>query len=122
MRLLKSHLVEGDPRVLVGATDEPNPGCACHEYLITHPFRGSEPGEEEVLGRIKFQEGPIHEKGVNGVTHEQLLAIVIDRLRSFQQGPYRCRENALALTNLEQSLQWLQQRTRDRRASVVEPL
>ena len=48
------------------------------------------------------------------------MAIQIDRLRSFQAGLYACRENALALTALEESLMWLQKRTRDRFARGVE--
>lgn len=41
-------------------------------------------------------------------SQEILLAIVIDRLRSFQSGPFSSRENALALTKCEEALHWLQ--------------
>jgi hypothetical protein len=41
------------------------------------------------FGQALFQNGPIAEVGVNGVTHEVLLAIVADRLRSFQKGAVR---------------------------------
>jgi hypothetical protein len=70
--------------------------------------------------RIWFQNGPIPEKGINGVTHEVLIAIVIDRLRSFQKGLYACRENALVITNLEQAMHWLHSRTRERAMRGVE--
>ncbi len=69
---------------------------------------------------ISFQNGPIKEVGVNGVTHEALLAILIDRLRSFQAGPYSNRANAIALTKMEEALMWLQQRTRERIKRGVE--
>jgi hypothetical protein len=69
---------------------------------------------------IRFQNGPIRDSGVNGVSQEALLAIVIDRLRAFQRGPYLCRENAIALTHLEDALGWLQRRTRDRLKRGVE--
>jgi hypothetical protein len=69
---------------------------------------------------IRFQNGPIKEVGVNGITQEALLAIVMDRLRSFQAGPYACRENAVALTYIETAQMWLQKRTRDRLARGVE--
>jgi hypothetical protein len=49
---------------------------------------------------IQFQNGPIAEAGVNGITQEVLLAIVADRLRSFQAGPYACQENADALSHV----------------------
>ena len=71
---------------------------------------------------ILFQNGPIAEDGVgvNGVTHEVLLAIVADRLRSFQQGPYACKANACALTHIEEAMHWLQQRTLERMRRGVE--
>jgi hypothetical protein len=67
-----------------------------------------------------FQNGPIPEKGVNGLTQEVLLEICADRLRSFQAGPYACRENALALTKIEEAQMWLQSRTLKRMQRGVE--
>jgi hypothetical protein len=69
---------------------------------------------------VLFQNGPINEVGVNGVTQEVLLSIVADRLRSFQSGPFSCRENAIALTKIEEALHWLQQRTLARMRRGVE--
>ncbi|NOV28030.1 hypothetical protein E5S69_31585 [Cupriavidus necator] len=69
---------------------------------------------------VLFQNGPIPEVGVNGITQEVLLAIVADRLRSFQAGPFACRENALALTKIEEAQHWLQQRTIARMRRGVE--
>ena len=51
---------------------------------------------------------------------ETLLAVLIDRLQAFQTGPYACRENALALTHLQDAQHWLQHRTRARMARGVE--
>ncbi len=70
--------------------------------------------------QLVFQHGPIPEVGINGVTHEALLAIIADRLRGFQSSPFSCRENALALTKIEEALMWLHKRTRDREARGVE--
>jgi len=95
--------------------DEPGAGGANHVYSI-QPVESC--GHE--MMRVEFQNGPIAEHGVNGVTQEILLAIVIDRLRSFQSGPFSCRENALALTKCEEALHWLQQRTLDRMRRGVE--
>lgn len=70
---------------------------------------------------LRFQDGPIKsEEDMNGITNEALLAVVIDRMRGFQSGPFACRENALALTKLEEGLMWLQKRTRERLARGVE--
>ncbi len=72
------------------------------------------------VAQIDFQRGSVSEVGVIGISNEALLAIVIDRLRGFQGGPFVCRENALALTKLEEGLMWLQARTRDRIARGIE--
>jgi hypothetical protein len=49
-----------------------------------------------------------------------LLAIVADRLRSFQKGQYACKANACALTHIEEAQHWLQQRTIERMRRGVE--
>lgn len=72
------------------------------------------------LAIINFQEGPILECGVNGVANEDLINMVICRLEGFQKSEFACRENALAITKLEESLMWLRKRTNDREARGVE--
>jgi hypothetical protein len=119
MRLLSDHIVEGDSanhHLTIVVQDEPGHGGANHRYAINGPD-----GSADVeLALIAFQNGPIKEVGVNGITGEALLAIEIDRLRGFQDGPFRCRENAIALTHFEEGLMWLQKRTRDRIKRGVE--
>lgn len=73
-----------------------------------------------VLQVVNFQKGPIKEAGVNGVMNEDLIAMVIDRLQSFQESDYKCRENAVAITKLEEALMWLRKRTQDREDRGVE--
>jgi len=72
------------------------------------------------LQDINFQEGPIRENGVNGVCNEDLIAMVICRLEHFQKSDYTCRENALAITKLEEALLWLRKRTMGREQRGVE--
>ena len=98
--------------------DDRNPknGNASHVYQMVYPHRDHGPTEQVV----RFQDGPIKEGGVNGVTNEALLAIVEDRLLGFQAGDYACRENAIALTKIQEALMWLQKRTRDREMRGVE--
>jgi hypothetical protein len=62
----------------------------------------------------------VQEAGVNGISNEALLAIVEDRLLGFQAGPYSCRENAVALTKVQEAMMWLQKRTLDRVKRGVE--
>lgn len=121
MRTLKDHIVEGDSanhQLQVLVLDEPGQGGACHEYRI-QLNEGTETSSGQRCN-ISFQNGPIKEAGVNGVTHEALLAILIDRMRSFQAGPYSNRANAIALTHFEEGLMWLQTRTRERIKRGVE--
>lgn len=73
-----------------------------------------------ILCGIHFQEGPIKECGVNGVCNEDLLNIVIDRLEHFQNSEFSCRENAMAITKLEEALLWLRKRTMAREQRGVE--
>lgn len=67
--------------------------------------------ETDLLARIHFQEGPIKEKGVNGINNEDAIVMVIRRLQGFQDSPFSCRENAMAITKLEEALMWLRKRT-----------
>ena len=130
MRKLTDHIVSGDQTVQLNieVTDEPGQGGACHGYSIsgfcsaTNPSTPNylNPAEDQRELHILFQNGPIKEFGVNGITQEALLAVVIDRLRSFQDGPFRCRENAIALTHFEEGLMWLQRRTVERIKRGVE--
>lgn len=77
-------------------------------------------GSATPLAEIHFQEGPIKEVGVNGVCNEDLISMVICRLECFQKGQFACRENALAITKLEESLLWLRKRTMGRESRGVE--
>ena len=99
--------------------DNPSHGNANHEYEIVNST-GLHDEEGGTLGVVKFQKGPIKEFGVNGVMNEDLIAIVIDRMRGFQDSSYACRDNALALTKLEEALMWLRNRTNEREDRGVE--
>ena len=129
MRTVTDHKVNPvNDRLTITVTDEPGAGGANHRYEITgfDPRTNRSAGElANITGSydgllVLFQNGPIAENGVNGITQEVLLAIVADRLRSFQAGPYACRENAVALTHVETAMLWLHKRTLDRMARGVE--
>lgn len=59
---------------------------------------------------IAWQDGPLGETEMNGVLPEDVLTIVRDRLDELNQGEFRCRENSLAITAIEEALGWLWQR------------
>ncbi len=123
MRVITDHrsylLGDRSDTISVFALDEPGEGGACHSYEVLVRNEACPQDTTGVVG-VQFQDGPIGEYGLNGATHESLLAIVIDRLKSFQAGPYSCRENALALTALQEAMHWLHHRTRERMLRGVE--
>ncbi len=97
------------------------------KYNAPHHFVVAEAGEKVVHGVpeanlcvIDFQEGPIKECGVNGVANEDLIAMVICRLEHFQKSEFSCRDNAIAITKLEEALLWLRKRTMGREQRGVE--
>lgn len=140
-RQIHDHRLNGlNDALAITVLDAPGPGGANHKYEIDIIGGAPTSGGSKTL--IEFQNGPIAESGFNGISNEALVAIVIDRLRGFQhgrihesktnelttevgfdfssRGKYACRENAVALTHLEEALMWMQKRTRDRMARGVE--
>jgi hypothetical protein len=85
-----------------------------------HHFKVLTSDLEQVLAEVNFQNGPILEAGINGVMNEDLIAMVIVRLKAFQDSPFHCKENAMAITKLEETLLWLRKRTMGREQKGIE--
>jgi hypothetical protein len=121
VRLLTDHVINTqDAALQVRVLDQPTHGNSNHVYeFYVEPNQHNERGYKAT---IHFQNGPILEYGVNGVTNESLLAVVADRLRGFQSGQFACRENDKALAHIEEAIHWLQQRTIQRQRRGVEGL
>src|SRR5689334_2056535 len=100
MRTINTHKVNPANDLLeIEVLDQPGAGGANHEYRIKGPVEY----DRQFGVVLNFQNGAIGENGINGLTQEALLAVVADRLRAFQAGPFACRENALALTKIEEA-------------------
>ena len=113
MRTLEGHKVNpANDQLVVTVRDAPGAGNACHDYQIKLPDGSGI--------RIGFQNGPIAEAGVNGITHEVLLAILIDRLEGFQDGEFANHYNQAALDHLKAALAALLERTQERMRRGVE--
>ena len=91
-----------------------------YQYNAPHNFAVYDVNNHNELANIHFQEGAINECGVNGVCNEDLIAMVIKRLEGFQDSEFKCRENACAITKLEEALMWLRKRTTAREQRNVE--
>ena len=78
-------------------------------------------GTPAIVGvqNIQFQHGPTSENGINGIQNEDLLKLLILRLRALNAS-WPCRENGLAITKTEEVLHWLEHRTALRREQGVE--
>jgi hypothetical protein len=149
IREITDHKTNGLNEAIEITAGEPGPGGAPHKYnLIGRGEHIPNIGPRPFGVNLRFQNGPI--KGIedmNGITNEALLAVLIDRMRGFQgvppvhsapeitgvlttepkdyaaknlRAPFACRENAMALTHLEEALMWLQKRTLDRVKRGVE--
>ena len=92
---------------------EVGPDGAYHNYIVS--FGDGLPEGDDDGVRIQFQRGPRKDPSArNGVLNTDLLEIVRDQLRAFQAGPFSSRENACALTHIEEALMWLNRRAEDR--------
>lgn len=73
---------------------------------------------------IRWQDGPLGRgdlrKEPNGAFVEGVIAAALGRIQFYQAGRFACRENALAITKLEEALLWLGARTQLREARGVE--
>lgn len=128
-RELTGHKVNpANDTLKVEVLDSPGSGGANHLYHITGFNSASNPsdpwtkrhGQPAEHSTVLFQNGPINEVGVNGVTHEALLAILIDRMEGFQAGPYASPDNQEALDAMRTAQTALQRRTLARMARGVE--
>jgi hypothetical protein len=91
-----------------------NKGGGRHHY---HVKCADERGVYET--RIDFQHGALTTVGFNGLFTVALLAILIDHLKSFQEGEFATREGAIAITDLEKALWALCARADERQSRGV---
>lgn len=73
---------------------------------------------------INWQDGPLgrgeDRKPPNGAFVETVIAAAVQRIEFYNQSEFRCRENSLAITHLEEALHWLNHRTAARETRGVE--
>lgn len=82
-------------------------------------------GSVEGVGlSIAWQSGPLAVDGVrrepDGTFVETVLRAALQRLEHYNEGQFRCRENSLAITHVEEALHWLNARTARRVSAGVE--
>lgn len=79
------------------------------------------PGGKRIahIASLQFQSGPIPEYGVNGLTNEILLAVLIERTQRLN-GMFPCAENIQAIVHMEKALDYFNARTARRQAAGIE--
>jgi hypothetical protein len=88
--------------------DEKGNGGANHSYEIDLQ-------DGNGVCKIQFQNGARKlPDSIHGVLDTDLLEIVRHRLSAFQKGDFATRENAIALTHIEEALLWMNKRVEDR--------
>lgn len=92
---------------------------------LTDP--GGMPAGGAVFGEgleIHWQNGPLgrgdERLDPNGAFVETVIAAAKQRIEWYQESGFSCRENACAITKLDEALMWLDKRTREREARGVE--
>lgn len=74
--------------------------------------------------RVEWQNGPLgrgeNRIEPNGAFVEGVISAALGRLKYYQDSQFACRENALAITKLEEALHWCQARTAAREERQVE--
>lgn len=96
--------------------EEGNNQYGYHEYLIEglSDYSDQENGKV-VIEKISFQNGARYEQdSKHGVTDQDLLEIVRDRLTGFMQGELPSKETEKALEHVELALMYLNKRIEDR--------
>lgn len=90
-----------------------------HKYEL-EGFENSEKKQQIQFIEKTPIEGTSNLETVNdGTTNEAVLEVLIDRM-NYLQGKFPCRENAIVITKLQESLMWLEKRTSDRKKRNVE--
>lgn len=94
---------------------------AGHTYEVSNFENKENPGQViQFIHKEPKTESPSELNTISdGTTNEEILEVLIDRM-NFLQSKFPCRENAIVITKLEESLMWLNKRTQDRIKRNVE--
>lgn len=77
-------------------------------------FKAEGPKQEVVFYRLNPDGSSDH-----GTTLEEMLRVSIERLQDLNSR-HSCRENAIAITKMQEALMWLNERTKNRQERGVE--
>ena len=92
-----------------------------HNYSLANFENKEVEGQKlQFIQKEPVSEGSPEMKTIaDGTTNEEVLEVILDRL-NYLNSKFPCRENALAITNIQQGLMWLNLRTSNRVKRNVE--
>lgn len=92
-----------------------------HKYELSNFENKDEQGQTlQFIQKEPVSEGSTELKTIaDGTTNEELIEMLLDRM-NYLQSKFPCRENAIAITKLDEALLWLNKRTSDRIKRNVE--
>jgi hypothetical protein len=92
-----------------------------HKYELSNFENKTKEGQTlQFIQKEPVTEGSTELKTVSdGTTNEELIEMLLDRM-NYLQSKFPCRENAIAITKLDEALLWLNKRTSDRVKRNVE--
>jgi hypothetical protein len=116
--VIDTHHVEGyDYNINIKAVPVERYGLPSYTYQLTKDY--ADKSWYQYIKELSFQVGDPKVYGVNGVTNEALLAIMIHRLQRFQDNPKtHCVENNEAIFYMKSAIDALY--TRQRRLEVAD--
>ena len=116
--VIDTHHVEGyDYNINIKAVPVERYGLPSYTYQLTKDY--ADKSWYQYIKELSFQVGDPKVYGVNGVTNEALLAIMIHRLQRFQDNPKtHCVENNEAIFYMKSAMDALY--TRQRRLEVAD--
>jgi len=89
----------------------------CHNYVM-------ETFVEDDFMKLQFYFKGESGLEIDGVTNEEVIKVLIHRIKHLNEklhgGKFKCRENSIAITKLEEALMWLEKRTANRIERGVE--
>jgi hypothetical protein len=92
-----------------------------HKYELSNFENKEEQGQAlQFIQKEPITEGSTELKTIaDGTTNEELIEMLLNRM-NYLQSKFPCRENAIAITKLNEALLWLNKRTSDRIKRNVE--
>ncbi len=89
---------------------------------LPHDFEIKSVVDDKALCHLHFQQGNPFEVGVNGIRNEDLIRILIERIKTYNKVNSRSLEDENALSRLYEAYWWLSQKKATRKQELASKL